>query len=94
MPSSDEVKRGLSRIGFTIEEKRGKGSHSMAFFRYMNKIVLVTTIPHNREIPNGTLSSIKRSVCLQDAMEFKRMIHGDLTKEDYLRILQRENKIP
>lgn len=93
MPSSDELRRGLSRIGFSIEEKRGKGSHCMAFYRYRDKIVLVTTIPHSKEIPPGTLSSIKRNVCLQNYMEFKRMLSGELTKEDYLQILRRENKI-
>lgn len=93
MPSSDELKRGLSRIGFTIDEKRGKGSHCMAFFRYRNKIILVTTLPYSKDIPPGTLSSIKRNVCLQNPTEFRRMLSGELTKEDYLQILRRENKI-
>lgn len=93
MPSSDEIKRGLSRIGFTIDEKRGKGSHCMAFFRYGDKIILVTTIPCSKDIPSGTLSSIKRNICLQDLTEFRRMLSGELSKEDYLKILKRENKI-
>jgi predicted RNA binding protein YcfA (HicA-like mRNA interferase family) len=93
MPSSDELKRGLSRIGFTIDEKRGKGSHSMAFLRYEGRILLLTTIPHTKDIPPGTLSSIKRNICLKDATEFKSMLSGELSKEDYLKILKRENKI-
>ncbi len=65
----------------------------MAFFRYKNKIVLVTTIPYSKDIPPGTLSSIKRNICLQDRTEFKLMLSGELTQEDYLHILRRENKI-
>ena len=93
MPSSDEIKRGLARIGFIINEKRGKGNHCMAFFQHKDKIILVTTIPHNKDIPPGTLSSIKRNICLQDADEFRRMLSRELSKEDYLKILKRENKI-
>lgn len=93
MPSSDELKRCLKKIGFTIEKSRGKGSHCMAFFSYNNKIILVTTIPSTKDIPKGTLSSIKKNICLKDNDEFMNMLSGRLTNEAYISILKREGKI-
>lgn len=93
MPSSDELKRGLKKVGFTIEKRRGKGSHCMAFFSYDNKIILVTVIPADKDIPKGTLNSIKKNICLKDNNGFMNMLSGRLTKEAYINILKREGKI-
>ena len=91
MPSSRGIIKGLLKIGYVV--KPGKGSHSKAIFEHGGKIICWTVIQESRDIPKGTLSSIKRNICLSSPLEFSKMLSGDMSYQEYLEILKREGKI-
>lgn len=93
MPSGKKVLRRLRRIGYVIVTKRGRGSHVLAYFEHGGRKACVTTIQKAPDIPKGTLSSIKRAIGLSDPGEFENFIRGDLTREQYVRILVRQGII-
>lgn len=93
MPSSRQILRGLGRIGYVIDTRRGKGSHVLAYFEHQGKKVCVTIIQKARDIPEGTLASIRRSIGLTDREEFDKLVRGKLTHDDYLAILTRQGVI-
>jgi predicted RNA binding protein YcfA (HicA-like mRNA interferase family) len=55
--SSKEIIKALRKAGFEHAPKRGKGSHTALFKKAEKKIQLVI-IPHNKQIPKGTLLAI------------------------------------
>ncbi len=55
--SSKEIIKILRKAGFDYAPKRGKGSHTALFKKAENKTQLVI-VPHNKQIPKGTLLSI------------------------------------
>lgn len=93
MPSSKEILRRLRRIGYVIVARRGKGSHTLAYFEYQGKKVRVTSVQRAQDIPKGTLGSIKRAIGLSDPEEFDMFIRGELTRKEYVGILLRQGII-
>lgn len=93
MPSSKQILRGLRRIGYAIDTKRGKGSHVLAYFEHQGKKVCVTIVQKARDIPTGTLASIGRAIGLTDREEFEKLVRGKLTHEEYVAILVRQGVI-
>ncbi len=93
MPSSKEILRCLRRIGYVIEAQRGKGSHTLAHFEYEKETVCVTTVQRARDIPKGTLASIKPATALTDPQEFDRCMRDQLTRQEYVGILLRQRVI-
>ena len=55
--SSKEIIKALRKVGFEYAPKRGKGSHP-ALFRKAGSKTLLVIIPHNKQIPKGTLMAI------------------------------------
>ena len=93
MPSSKQILRGLGRIGYVIDTGRGKGSHVLAYFEHQGKKVCVTIVQKARDIPDGTVPSIRRAIGLTDHGDFNKLVRGKLTHDDYLAILTRQGVI-
>lgn len=55
--SRGDAARALRRLGFTVEPKRGKGSHIVLWSESKRKSI---TVPDHRELGRGTLRAILR----------------------------------
>jgi predicted RNA binding protein YcfA (HicA-like mRNA interferase family) len=60
--SQDDVAKILKRHGW-IDTCRGKGSHKVFVEPETNK---VTTVPHGKDIPKGTLAQIRKQTGIDE----------------------------
>ena len=93
MPSSRDVIKALQKIGYIVDKKRGKGSHTWCYFLYQNKIVCVTNIPHTKDIPPGTFSAIKKQIGITEKQDLDKILNQQLGKEEYIEILKKKKII-
>jgi predicted RNA binding protein YcfA (HicA-like mRNA interferase family) len=93
MPSTKQILRALQKIGYSIDRSRGKGSHAQATFEFQGKIICWTIVQQARDIPKGTLSSIRRNTCLTEQSDFDKALRCKMTREEYLDILRRSRRI-
>ena len=63
--------RALSRLGFDIYSKRGRGSHIMMTHRDGRKTIVPT---HSKDIPTGTLLAILKDIKISKE-EFAKVLN-------------------
>ena len=88
MASSRHIESVLRKLGFEVDERRGKGSHKIAFYRLEGKIVIRVVLPDSNDIPKGTLASIRRSLKLESD-EFTQFLSSDLSIIEFKSILSK-----
>ncbi len=85
-----ELLRALRKLGMEIRE----GQDTLAFFRWRDKLILWTRVPHKSGELKGQLPHFVRQQLKLNESQFRDLIACPLGREEFLGILKQKGLLP